>query len=1322
MKRLFLLIALLQLGYSQAQTIMGRQIVDQFSKSSSGTLTYALTWVPSTYNSTNRSYPLIIALHGIGEVGSTQADLSKLYSASPRAISGRIADGWNAVAVNPLTGKTDSFIVVSPQAPYWSYSYSELKYILPSILSKYRVDSSRIYLTGLSAGGDGVFTTFGSRDSNFIKMFAAMATANGAGVSAANGYTDVQVEAGLRYGSNYGVRLWTIASEQDQFLSTDLAYHDSTNMLSPKPANKFTVVSGLGHSVWGYAYDPSFRPTVNYYGKTGNCTSGCAVGGVPVAPNSIGSSVMGSGVTQDSLNLYEWFLLNKRTNIQPSQQPSVPQSSTYSFPTITASGSQTITLPVSSVNVTSSSVVTGASVVATNWYNLKTPGQTAKKVVWIGSSTTAGTGATTEDSAVCYRFYNWGVKNGLISNTSSASSCNLGVATTSVFNAMPTGYIPTGSQASPDPVHNVTAALALNPDIVIVNFPTNGYDVLSIPEIMMAFRTIYNTVAAAGKQCYITTTQPRIDFTASVQLKLQTIRDSILNAFGSNAINFYDGMVVSNTTSFIPEYSYGDGIHFNNLGHRMLFEQVVAKNIFSPYQSSPVVIANSTSNNTTISGLTTGAYLFQVTVKDSHGQNASAFTTVTVNQSSSISANAGTDQTITLPSSAVSLSGNGSSGSITSYAWTKVSGPNNPTIASPSTVNTSVSGLIQGTYVFQLSVNNGASTDQVTVSVVAASAPPTCTGNAYMPVPGQDSGYWNNYNLQPGDTLFIDGTKAWSYIYIEGKSGTPSCPIIIMNKNGQAKLTGDYAQLKLRSCTNIKVLGTGTPGVTYGFHIQPYPTGTIVNGTFAVSIEGRSKNIEVTNVSISHAGIGMNIKEDGDCDPLYNYPNWVIDSIYIHNNKVVKTWNQGMYIGNTSPDNGPNSYDVRPVVCNGVTTYPRPIRMGNIKVYNNIVDSTGRAGIQLASASTGLSEIYSNTISHNGMGGDEQQGAGINLGTYSNVWVYNNNIRNTLTYGISSFGASSTGNTLRIENNVIDSSGYLNHYGYGDWSTDIIQFATRAVTTNTLTWPYSICIYTKPTEDPIDSTHFYVSANSLGKRKNSAGGIVVGDYQNTFHKSGNYICNNIATAGGSTNVIIEEPTIPVYFSTNCSSTSNQAPVANAGVNQTITLPTSSVTLSGSGSDADGTISSYGWVKLSGPSSGTITSPSSASTTVTGLAQGTYQFVLTVTDNGGATGKDTVDIVVQQNSTVTTTSFTSLKLFPNPAQNTTMLEVTTNTKESWLFVKIYNVNGLLVFTKQILRTDNKTNLQIDVSKLQSGTYFVYVNCGTSAEQVMKMIKR
>src|SRR5215203_4614753 len=96
---------------------------------------------------------------------------------------------------------------------------------------------------------------------------------------------------------------------------------------------------------------------------------------------------------------------------------------------------------------------------------------------------------------------------------------------------------------------------------------------------------------------------------------------------------------------------------------------------------------------------------------------------------------------------------------------------------------------------------------------------------------------------------------------------------------------------------------------------------------------------------------------------------------------------------------------------------------------------------------------------------------------------------------------------------------------------------------------------------------------------------------------------------------------------------NQSPAVNAGTDQTIVLPTSSVTLTGTASDPDGSIASYSWSKISGPAGGTITSAASASTTVTGLVQGSYTFRLTVTDNGGATASD--DVIVTVNTSTST---------------------------------------------------------------------------------------
>jgi hypothetical protein len=91
---------------------------------------------------------------------------------------------------------------------------------------------------------------------------------------------------------------------------------------------------------------------------------------------------------------------------------------------------------------------------------------------------------------------------------------------------------------------------------------------------------------------------------------------------------------------------------------------------------------------------------------------------------------------------------------------------------------------------------------------------------------------------------------------------------------------------------------------------------------------------------------------------------------------------------------------------------------------------------------------------------------------------------------------------------------------------------------------------------------------------------------------------------------------------------NKPPIANAGSDTTVTLPRDSTLLEGTAStDPDGTIVSYRWAKITGPVSANIITPGSSKKLVKSLVGGVYQFELTVTDNGGLSAKDTVQIIV-----------------------------------------------------------------------------------------------
>ena len=105
-------------------------------------------------------------------------------------------------------------------------------------------------------------------------------------------------------------------------------------------------------------------------------------------------------------------------------------------------------------------------------------------------------------------------------------------------------------------------------------------------------------------------------------------------------------------------------------------------------------------------------------------------------------------------------------------------------------------------------------------------------------------------------------------------------------------------------------------------------------------------------------------------------------------------------------------------------------------------------------------------------------------------------------------------------------------------------------------------------------------------------------------------------------------TVDAVFSTN------HPPVACAGVDQVITLPTNAVTLNGTCStDPDNNIVTYLSTKISGPSSFAITNPNALQTQVSSLVQGIYQFNLNVTDAGGLFSNDTVQIKVDPQSIV-----------------------------------------------------------------------------------------
>jgi PKD repeat protein len=126
----------------------------------------------------------------------------------------------------------------------------------------------------------------------------------------------------------------------------------------------------------------------------------------------------------------------------------------------------------------------------------------------------------------------------------------------------------------------------------------------------------------------------------------------------------------------------------------------------------------------------------------------------------------------------------------------------------------------------------------------------------------------------------------------------------------------------------------------------------------------------------------------------------------------------------------------------------------------------------------------------------------------------------------------------------------------------------------------------------------------------------------------------------------------VTVTVNAAVTTPVPPVANAGQNFTVSMPTAPVTLNGSASyDSIGTIVSYDWVQITGIGGITIVNSNTATPNIDGLSPGTYTFQLTVTNNAGETSTSQV--------TVTVTAQNASNLIANAGQDT-MIALPANT--------------------------------------------------------------
>lgn len=207
---------------AQTEATPGFQVTGKFNTTIK--LEY-LIYLPKDYVQDSKTkWPMILFLHGAGERGDN-TEFVKLWGPP------KIADE-----------REFPFIVLSPHCPgdkSWANLLLPVKELLDEIIIKYRVDLSRIYVTGLSMGGYGTFLMM----ENYPQYFAAYAAITGGG-------NPMAVE---RYADVPG---WLFTGDQDNVVPSWNSSVMADSLKAHGADVKLTIYKGLGH--W-LAWEPAYR-------------------------------------------------------------------------------------------------------------------------------------------------------------------------------------------------------------------------------------------------------------------------------------------------------------------------------------------------------------------------------------------------------------------------------------------------------------------------------------------------------------------------------------------------------------------------------------------------------------------------------------------------------------------------------------------------------------------------------------------------------------------------------------------------------------------------------------------------------------------------------------------------------------------------------------------------------------------------------------------------------------------------------------------------------------------------------------------------------
>lgn len=184
-----------------------------------------LTYLPNDY--LQKKYPLVIFLHGSSLVGN---DLNKLKQYGlPKEVE---------------KGRSFDFIAVSPQCPSGKLWSSEDWFgpLYEELLEKYPIDTNRVYLTGVSMGGGGVFDV--AKD--YPDAFAALAP-----LCAWASTTE-------RICNLKEIPIWTFHGTKDDVVPISQTESKVKALKDCQGNIEFTRLEGEGHSIH-WLYEPESK-------------------------------------------------------------------------------------------------------------------------------------------------------------------------------------------------------------------------------------------------------------------------------------------------------------------------------------------------------------------------------------------------------------------------------------------------------------------------------------------------------------------------------------------------------------------------------------------------------------------------------------------------------------------------------------------------------------------------------------------------------------------------------------------------------------------------------------------------------------------------------------------------------------------------------------------------------------------------------------------------------------------------------------------------------------------------------------------------------